>query len=87
MKILNKNEIDYLIYGSFAKYCYNFDITKCNDLDIIVHQNDLDTINEILNMKFDCFLYEFGLHANSKFYLNDKGKPFDISFDSLEHYF
>ncbi|QQR93361.1 hypothetical protein IPJ91_02795 [bacterium] len=85
--ILDSNHINYLVYGSFGKYLHGFDIDKCNDIDIIIKEIDLNKIYEVFKSDYNCFLYKYGLHANSKYFANYKNETFDISFDSYEHYF
>jgi len=84
---MNKNNIQYLVYGSVALNLLKRQENDVHDIDIIVNESDFDKIKNILPNSFDPIQTEFSIHANSKEYIGKDNKPFDISFDSFEHYF
>ncbi len=85
--LLNENNIPYLVYGSVALNLLNGQENEVGDIDIIVKETDFEKIKNILPDSFSPIQTEFSVHANSREYLGRNGKPFDISFDSYEHYF
>lgn len=88
---LNEAGIPYLVYGSYAYQHYiNDDDVLINDIDIIVNQSDFDNIQHLFeekNLPYKLYVSEFTIHANHNQEIGNDGKPFDISFDSFEHYF
>ncbi len=85
--LMNKNSIHYLVYGSVAMNLLKDQENDVHDIDIIVKESDFDKIKNILPDSFNPIQTEFSIHANSKEYSGSDNKPFDISFDSFEHYF
>lgn len=85
--LLNKNNIQYLVYGSAAMNLLTEEDKEMKDIDIIVKQTDFKKIKNILPDSFNPIQTEFSIHANSKEYFGKDNNPFDISFDSDEHYF
>ncbi len=86
-KLMNENNIQYLVYGSVALNLIKGKENDVHDIDIIVKESDFDKIKNILPNSFNPIQTEFSIHANSKEYIGKDNKPFDISFDSFEHYF
>ena len=85
--LLNKNNIQYLVYGSAAINLLAGEEKYINDIDIIVKETDFEKIKNVLPNSFDPIQTKFNIHANSKEYSGKDGKSFDISFDSYLHYF
>lgn len=85
--LLSKNNIAYLVYGSVALNLYDGQNRRVSDIDIIIREADFEKITELLDDSFNPIQTSFTIHANSKEYLGYNNKPFDISFDSYEHYF
>jgi hypothetical protein len=90
-QIFQKEDIPYLIYGSTEVVLLtdnNFD--KVNDIDVITKQSDFDRLSNFLkepSLKLNPITTSDTIHANSLIYSGNNGQPFDISFDSYEHYF
>lgn len=85
--ILNEHNITYLVYGSLARNLYSGNNNRVGDIDIIISEKDFSKLESLLNEHFNLGISKFNIHANSKTYNNEDGKPFDISLDSYEHYF
>ena len=85
--LLNKNNINYLVHGSMAKNLFADKQAEVNDIDVIVSENDFQKLENLLSDDFNITITDFNAHANSKRYKGKDDKPFDISFDSYEHYF
>lgn len=86
---LNQNGVDYLVYGSLGYRLLTGDESvQARDIDIVVKQDDFPKLAGLLpNLKLNPISTLYTIHANSERYLGEDGKPFDISFDSYEHYF
>jgi len=85
--VLNKNKIQYLVYGSVAMNLLTNQEQEVNDIDIMVNEIDFEKIKNILPDSLKPIQTKFSIHANSKKYLGKNNKPFDVSFDSYEYYF
>lgn len=89
-KLLDEAEIDYLLYGSLGYWLLTKQATLINDIDIIVSKKDfgkiVDAINK-LDLEINPIVSENAIHANHLKLIGNDNKPFDISFDSYEHYF
>jgi hypothetical protein len=89
--LLNKNKVPYLIYGSLAyKLITKDEAGAVHDVDILVKQDDFDKLEQLLkdkNLKLNPVKSEFNIHANHMFFTGEDGKQFDLSFDSIDHYF
>lgn len=88
-ELLEKNNLDYLVYGSMGYQLLTGDKGQpVRDIDIVVKQSDFAQLSELLpSLKLNPIPTPYTIHANSVSYLGEDGKPFDISFDSYEHYF
>lgn len=89
--VLNEAGIPYLVYGSYAfqHYTYDYEVL-INDVDIIVNQSDFENIQHVFekkNLQYKLYVSDFTIHANHKQEIGNDNKPFDISFDSYDHYF
>jgi hypothetical protein len=89
--VLNKTKVEYLLYGSLAvNLLTQDDKSKVNDVDIIVSEGNFPKLMVLLSdpkLELDPKRTAHNIHAN---HLRIKGydnKPFDLSFDSYEHYF
>lgn len=55
---------------------------------MVVRQADFPTLIEILpDLSFYPIQTPYTIHANSLIFKGEDGRPFDVSFDSYEHYF
>ncbi len=85
---LEANNIPYLLYGSFAYNLLTGEEESVNDLDFIVKESDFPLlIQKLSSLQVNPIETPFSIHANSTEYLGEDQKPFDISFDSYDHYF
>ncbi len=85
---LNKENIEYLVYGSAAYLLYGDEEASVHDIDLIVKEKDFETITSFIkNLNFNPIKTPFSIHANSTNYKGLDDKPFDVSFDSYEYYF
>lgn len=87
--LLNKNNLDYLVYGSSGYRLITGDQdVPIRDLDIVVKQSDFPQLTKSLpSLSFNPIQTPFTIHANSLTLHGEDGKPFDVSLDSYEHYF
>ncbi|MDP2672171.1 MAG: hypothetical protein Q8O68_01525 [Candidatus Daviesbacteria bacterium] len=82
--------MNYLVGGSTAYRLLTKEEIEIHDVDIIVYQRDFDKLEDILGnptLNLNPIETEFSIHANHKKLMGDDSKPFDISFDSFEHYY
>ena len=89
-KVLNENRVDYLVSGSIAYKLLTKEELKIHDADIVVYKRDFDKLVSILSapeLNLNPIKTEFSIHANHKLWTVVDGKPFDLSFDSFEHYY
>jgi hypothetical protein len=91
LQLLNEANIPYLVYGSYALTHYiKSNAISVNDIDIIVSKSSFDHIEELFErnrLPFKLFVSDHEIHANHNSIIGNDAKPFDISFDSYEHYF
>ncbi len=88
---LNRYEIKYLLYGSYAYSLLTKDSTTLvNDIDVVISDKTFNKVIEMIvnnNLGLKPIKTSRSIHANSLTYTDKNGESFDISFDSFEYYF
>jgi hypothetical protein len=90
--LLAASSVPHVLYGSVAYRLRTGDQdAEPGDIDIVVSEANFDAICEMLlrarDLRFSPLNTGFSVHAASASLTTPDGLPFDVSFDSFEHYF